>query len=64
MSKSPNPPAFPCASYQPCQGMMLRDWFAGQALGAAITRYPQDTDESIARESYAVADAMLKERAK
>jgi hypothetical protein len=48
--------------------MTLRDYFAGQALaGEMVTwteRPPEDQAELIARRCYAIADAMLAERAK
>lgn len=53
------------------EGMSLRDWFAGQALGSIPLRQWDSTgvpDAEIitrwARCAYAVADAMLAERAK
>lgn len=49
-------------------GMTLRDWFAGQALPAVIAAAVEQagwyTDESVASNAYALANAMLKERAK
>ena len=43
-------------------GMSLRDWFAGQAL-LATAGYRESADiDDIARQSYAIADAMLKAR--
>ena len=61
-------------------GMSLRDWFAGQVMNAfasdlsdvEVALRPEDTDESfrvrywseLASTAYAVADAMLAERAK
>jgi hypothetical protein len=73
-----NPPAFPREDYQaddaPGQrGMSLRDWFAGQVIGAVLTamnREPEFTknpERSLtlsAKGAYMVADAMLAERAK
>ena len=45
-------------------GMTLRDWFAGQALtGWMHDGLPRDRDDVVARECYAMADAMLAERA-
>lgn len=46
-----------------CPGMTLRDWFAGQAIGAALLRSnnPVHMDAS---DAYIVADAMLKARIK
>lgn len=43
-------------------GMSLRDWFAGQALGALIMRSRLNEDHIVA--AYMIADAMLLERAK
>ena len=40
-------------------GMTLRDWFAGQALAGFFTRGNQMPDETIARQCYGIADAML-----
>lgn len=72
-----NEPAFPvpdCAAFQ-YHGMTLRDWLAGQAISGVICqcardsrgRFP-DEPETIegmfARKAYAIADAMLAERAR
>ena len=62
MKRDDGGPAFPCgADLQP--GMTLRDWFAGQAL----SQMP-DTAAAVGREvatlAYAIADAMIAERAK
>lgn len=51
------------------QGMSLRDWFAGMALGHVIQVFDQHvptsaTRENFATEAYLIADAMLRERAK
>jgi hypothetical protein len=50
-------------------GMSLRDWFAGQVMEGVCTwlipSEPPETDETLAklaRDSYRVADAMLKAR--
>jgi pyruvoyl-dependent arginine decarboxylase (PvlArgDC) len=40
----------------------LRDWFAGQALTAVVTRTDASTPGNIAAAAYTLADAMLKER--
>ena len=47
-------------------GMTLRDWFAGKAMQGlfACPMQPQSGPEMYARDAYAVADAMLKERSK
>ena len=54
-------------------GMSLRDWFAGQALGGVIASgdflspeglFTGKGDEVMARAAYMIADAMLAERLK
>ena len=78
MSEMQNPPAFPqqCADALDVgmvhEGMTLRDWFAGQAIGATITaitagKVPLQNwigtpSESAAAIAYAMADAMLAAR--
>jgi hypothetical protein len=76
MSKPENPPAFPqsLSPEGPFGGMSLRDWFAGQALGAIVrsTSAGQhmplmlagetSIEPAMARNAYALADAMLAER--
>lgn len=68
-------PAFPGQWYQTHDGyerrdpgMSLRDYFAAKALGGfcAMRKPPVTTDEahSVAFACYALADAMLAERAK
>lgn len=71
---SDNPSAFPAcneANVNGTMGMTLRDWFAGQALAAVIRQCATDTgvrkdgpEVHFARKAYALADAMLAERAK
>lgn len=64
------PHAFPTAFNGEHEGMTLRDWFAGQALNAlaegagsaAVEGRVHDVLPLIAKISYAVADAMLRER--
>ena len=67
-----NPPAFPANNdwhddagnlhIERCPGMSLRDWFAGQCiLTDPVGEY---TPEEFAKAAYAMADAMLVERAK
>lgn len=69
-------PAFPAeggeaSGLHPNPGMSLRDYFAGQALPQVIhmcfadRRLDGETSEQMfARKAYAIADAMLTERAK
>jgi hypothetical protein len=78
MSAPPNDggPAFPVdanlrSGYRQDEGMSLRDWFAGQALPGVMAVCRGDTlaegetsPQMFARKSYAVADAMLAERAR
>ena len=42
----------------------LRDWFAGQALTALVPKTHAEFPDVLARRAYAIADAMLAERAK
>lgn len=60
-----------CAPFQ--NGMSLRDYFAAQALSAVYveackemdkTGYPEHWKTGVAVDAYAMADAMLVERAK
>ena len=59
-----NPPAFPCPQGTPesLSGMTLRDYFAAKAMQGMMvdTEIPNCTH--IAKESYRMADAMLKAR--
>jgi hypothetical protein len=71
-----NPPAFPLAVEPGFQfandGMTMRDWFAGQALAvidadkasAVAEKLGRETPQVIASLAYAIANAMLAERAK
>ena len=66
-----SPPAFPKASMYSYgnDGMSLRDWFAGQALGALILgRGPRTVDQeylaTITEISYTFADFMIEQRKK
>lgn len=67
MSAPENPYAYPGETYEANghvtyqQGMTLRDWFAGQAIGAIYAKHDvfQGFEAACA---YAVADAMLKAR--
>lgn len=68
MSDERNPQAFPvplCVGpnddlYPAYPGMTLRDWFAGQTVAGLVRDYTMP--ENIAREAYAIADAMLAQR--
>lgn len=72
MSSEKNPPAFPFpAEYghpAACGGMSLRDWFAGQAIGAIIRQCASDSGvvsspaAYFAAKAYGLADAMLAAR--
>jgi hypothetical protein len=59
-------PAFPMAvpeNWDSIQdGMTLRDYFAGQALVALLSRSDFLRSKIIAENAYAYADAMLEER--
>lgn len=44
-------------------GMSMRDWFAGQALGALAT-YEGQKFEDLSSMAYRLADAMIAERSK
>jgi len=59
-------PAFPMAvpeNWDSIQdGMTLRDYFAGQALVALLSRSDFLRSKIIAENAYAYADAMLQER--
>ena len=61
-------PAFPClyprSDEDGRMGMTLRDYFAAKAMQAITTADPKQvfTDDEIARDSYKMADAMLKAR--
>lgn len=48
------------------EGMTLRDWFAGQALGGMLGGTPGShlQEEACAKAAYSYADAMLAERSK
>ncbi len=61
-------PAFPVpndANVNDQMGMLLRDWFAGQAMQGMYAGHACTTDGDMgnyARAAYAIADAMLAER--
>lgn len=61
MSTNNGGPAFPVAfTTTPLTGMTLRDYFAAQALPALIA--DGGLNSYLARDAYAIADAMLRER--
>jgi hypothetical protein len=72
MSEKPeNPPAFPARGgvYIDQNGMTLRDYFAAAALQGLLARGAKKvtmngTEMVIDEASFAIADAMLEERAK
>ena len=69
-----NPPAFPLASnwlgeLRHLNGMTLRDYFAAKAMQATVDAWIQrsiypPTDDEVAKNAYAIADAMLAAREK
>lgn len=79
MSERDGGPAFPEAVavgpsgdvYPGMSGMSLRDWFAGHALSGWLSSFGEmhphpaesGTSEAVARNSYALADALLEARA-
>ena len=71
MADELNPPAFPNTgnsswSMPPTEGMTLRDWLAGQAIGhivaAAASTHAGIPTASMAKDAYLIADAMLRAR--
>jgi hypothetical protein len=64
-----NPPAFPTNERMSSDGLSLRDYFAGQVIsGLLATRVPPGTSVEAVKSNtvaaaYAIADAMLAERA-
>ena len=56
------PNAVPDTFYDFNDGMTLRDYFAGQALIALLSRSDFLRSKIIAENAYAYADAMLEER--
>ena len=72
MSNTDGGPAFPAhENWRLDSGMTLRDYFAAQALQGQCTPFENgwalhkpDHREMMAAECYAIADAMLAERAK
>ena len=66
-----NPPAFPhtveykgsdCGGIVPHGGMTLRDYFAAKAMQGLLARTSTSNGDVIVKDSYALADAMLKAR--
>lgn len=59
-----NPPAFPLFSdiIGHCEGMTLRDWFAGQALVGLMQKDPWADPMMLASYAFNAADAMLAAR--
>jgi hypothetical protein len=61
-------PAFPADRMHQTTGMSLRDWFAGQALGAIVETCAGDNLHGLTRaqlfalRAYQLADAMLSAR--
>ena len=63
-NKPTNPPAFPIHWENHSEGMKLRDYFAAKVMQGICASDPVSamTNERIAKESYDLADAMLKAR--
>ena len=61
-----NPPAFPSTHHngwgEPEKGMTLRDYFAAKAMQGLLAGTSTSDGDAIVKDSYALADAMLKER--
>lgn len=63
-------PAFPIGTYEDRQGMSLRDWFAGQAIGSVVIQCAADlrflegmtAAEYFAKKAYEISDAMIAAR--
>ena len=75
MTKDTGGQAFPCVhELSETKGMTLRDWFAGQALQAIVTKHKpfvsadnkvwNKASQRAAAGAYEYADAMLAERSK
>ena len=59
------PPNAGWRDYDPnARGMSLRDWFAGQALTGLVAAYTEVSWHALAKDAYAIADAMLAQRNK
>ena len=66
-AKSTGGPAFPSADFEQHEytGMTLRDYFAGKAMQTLIALPEYDSagwEEAVAKNAYAMADAMLAAR--
>ena len=57
-----NPPAFPIHWENHHQGMSLRDYFAAKAMQGLLSSDVNAPLETFAKQSYEVADAMMKAR--
>ncbi len=57
-----NPPAFPIHWENHHEGMTLRDYFAAKAMQGLLSSDVNAKPEDFAKQSYKVADAMLKAR--
>lgn len=56
-------PAFPRGNTpSEADGMTLRDWFAGMALKVANDYLSYSEPSDLAKQAYAIADAMLEEK--
>lgn len=70
MNKDTSGPAFPCTEANGLNnglpGMTLRQWYAGLAMQGIFAYGPGEywTNERIATEAFAMADAMIEEGSK
>ena len=63
--KIENPPAFPVREHLDYNfGMTLLDYFAAKAMEGLISNGKREPNAYMAKKSYEIAYAMLKERAK
>lgn len=58
----PNKVVLPRSTQSGSDGMTLRDWFAGQALGVAASSYGAMSMVPIVDDAYRLADLMLERR--
>jgi len=59
-----NPNAFPESNETRWGGMTLRDYFAAKAIPSVVAQHFPGSSLVVAKECYAIADAMIAEREK